>query len=102
MKEGGDARIGVYQLKLHLPHTPKSHLPRKSLSEIPTFPSSFYIVCLFTHSSSDNIGKTTFLPLAPLNKGRPFRKEVPPPPPHPGEAKYQAQHFKSSFAHSGD
>ena len=95
-----DRRVLGLSFIYPIPRASEDLLPPKSLSEIPTFSSCFYIVCLFTHSPSDNIGKTTFLPLAPLNKSRPFRTEVPPPP--GGGAKYQAQHFKSSFAHSGD
>lgn len=97
-----DRRVLGLSFIYPIPRVSEDLLPPKSLSEIPTFPSSFYIVCLFTHSPSDNIGKTTFLPLAPLNKSRPFRTEVRKAKGEVRKAKYQAQHFKSSFARSGD
>ena len=81
-----DRRVLGLSFIYPIPGVSEDLLPPKSLSKIPTFPSCFYIVCLFTHSPSDNIGKTTFLPLAPLNKSRPFRKEVPPPPPRGGRS----------------
>ena len=74
-----DRRVLGLSFIYPIPRVSEDLLPPKSLSEIPTFPSSFYIVYLFTHSPSDNIGKTTFLPLAPLKKSRPFRTGVPPP-----------------------
>ena len=76
-----DRRVLGLSFIYPIPGVSEDLLPPKSLSKIPTFPSCFYIVCLFTHSPSDNIGKTTFLPLAPLNKSRPF----PHPPPGGGE-----------------